>query len=239
MQKRNIFYIISIFVLGSIFMATSCKDDDKDNNNKPTPVTPTENPMYKNKINELRSYIGISDAAFKSIMTDSLGLVEDIFVDGQGQKISYYSPEPIVFVYEVFTNTYINKVSSVRFYYWLDYDTLVKYYEGFSKELNKSLPQNSLYEGSIYDKQGSEYLTSNRDEFQTEFQLKKDILYSCGEVYNKDSIYYLVGYEDSTSNLNHSWTYMGVGDKKLEHNPYPKKNKNSFFNYKSPFIRKK
>ncbi|MBP1629965.1 MAG: hypothetical protein H6Q15_858 [Bacteroidetes bacterium] len=239
MKKRNIFYILSIFVLSSIFMATSCKDDDKDNNNKPTPPTPTENPMYKNKINELRSYIGISDAAFKAIMTDSLGLVEDVFVDGQGKKISYYSPEPIVFVYEVFINTYLDKVYGVRFYHWLDYDTLVRYYEGYSKEYLKTIPLNYNYDGEIYGKDGSEYTTIDRNDYQIQFQSKKDILYFCGERYFKDSIYNLVAYEDSTSNLNHSWVLIGSVDLNLEHNPYPKKNKNSFLNYKSPFFRKK
>ncbi|MBP1629962.1 MAG: hypothetical protein H6Q15_855 [Bacteroidetes bacterium] len=221
-------------------MATSCKDDDNTSNNKPTPPTPTENPMYKNKINELRSYIGISDAAFKAIMTDSLGLPERVFCDFQGEKIAYYDcPAPKEFVYEVFINTYLDKVHAVRFYHWLDYDTLVKYYEGYSKELLKTIPLNSYYDGEIYGKDGSDYITKDRNEYQIKFQLKKDILYSCGEVYHKDSIYHIVGYEDSTSNLNHSWTYMSVGDKNLEYNPYPKKSQYSFLNYKSPIFRRR
>ncbi|MBP1631235.1 MAG: hypothetical protein H6Q15_2128 [Bacteroidetes bacterium] len=240
MKKRNVFYIISFLVLGSILMATSCKDDDKDNNNKPTPPTPTENPMYKNKINELRSYVGISDSAFKAIMTDSLGLVEDVFDIYAGKKISYYDcPYPKEYVYEVFTNIVLGKVYCIVFYHWLDHDTLIKICERYSNELSKTLPLDNNYTGEIYAKDKTEYFTSDRNEYKIHFQLKKDTLMFCGETYRKDSIYHFTGYQDFASNLNHSWTYIAITDHRLAPNIFPKKSQYSILNYKLPFIRRR
>ncbi|MFA5540097.1 MAG: hypothetical protein WC984_00295 [Bacteroidales bacterium] len=211
MKKTNLVYLLSTLILFSMFIATSCEKDDDI-----TPITSVpENPMFRNKINEIRSYIGMSNEEFNSIMMDSYGLEERVFYYSNGDKQSFYYHEITTFQFTVDFNTFTDKVYGVTLYHFLDYDTLISYYEGYSKVLYNTMPQSYYYIGGMYCNDGLEYETSNREEFQNKFQIKKDRLLVCYEGYSDDRLVNSLVYSDSLNNFAQDWASFTFADRDL------------------------
>ncbi len=243
MKKTNLVYLLSTLIFFSMFIATSCEED----NNPPTTITLiSENPMYKNKIEELNSYIGLTYNEIKTILIDSLGrseyyksneddgmryhYFESPGLNNSNKKIDVISVHPDTSIYIVHFNPFINKVAGVSYLHFYDYITLIDLYEGYSKSLHNTTPANKWFRGKIYCKDSTIFVSTEREEFVAKFKEKKYVSYYCIEQFDRDSTYNIVSNDSSSFFRNKQdiyatlrYTSIRSGNRRYERNPYQDK----------------